>query len=247
MRNDQKPLTVLGHLGELRRRLIYCAIAVIITTIGSFVFADRIFQVLVRPANGAPLIYIDLTEMMVTYMKVCLFSGIVIAAPFIIFQLIMFVTPALTGREKKYVFLIMPWVCLMFIGGVAFGYFVLLPPAVRILTSFGNNIATPQIRIGNYISLITRLLLGIGLIFELPVVCTFLARIGVLKPQWLAGQRKWAFVAAFIVGAFITPTLDPVNQTLVALPLYVLYEMSIWLAKMVYPKQRREASLTTKT
>jgi len=121
----------------------------------------------------------------------------------------------------------------MFVGGVLFGYFVLIPPAMQFLLNFGANIATPQIRIGNYISLVSRLLLAIGLVFEMPVITTFLARLGILSWRWLANQWKWAVILAFVLGALITPTLDPVNQTLVAAPLILLYLLSILLAKMV--------------
>ncbi len=145
------------------------------------------------------------------------------------------------GGDLNSLRLLLPWVCLMFVGGVVFGYFVLIPPAIKILTTFGANIATPQIRIGNYISVISRLLLAIGLIFEMPVISTFLARFGILKPQWLSGKRKFAIVGAFILGAVITPTFDPINQTLVALPLILLYEMSIWLARLVQPRESRKA------
>jgi sec-independent protein translocase protein TatC len=129
----------------------------------------------------------------------------------------------------------------MFIGGVAFGYFILLPPATKFLLTFGSNVVEIQVRISNYIAVVTRLLLTIGLIFEMPVVTTFLARIGVLKPKWLADQRRTAIIFAFILAALITPTFDPINQTLVAVPLIVLYEMSIWLAKLV---QRKETRIT---
>ncbi len=233
-------LTVLGHLGELRSRLIKCSIAVVIGIIAGFIFSKQIFDILLRPAGGVKFIYTDMTEMMGTWMRVCLFAGLVLAAPFIIYQVIMFVSPALTRKEKKYLYLILPWVCLMFVGGVVFGYFVLLPPAINILTTWGADIATPQIKIGNYISLITRLLLAIGLVFEMPVISTFLARIGVIKSSWLAGKRKFAIVGAFILGAIITPTFDPINQTLVALPLIVLYELSIWLARIVQPRASRK-------
>ncbi len=126
----------------------------------------------------------------------------------------------------------------MFLGGVVFGYFILIPPAMRFLLTFGSDIAMPQIKIGNYISIVTRLLLAIGLVFEMPVVTTFLARIGIVKPEWLASKRKMAIVVAFVVAAIITPTYDPINQSLVAVPLIVLYEMSIWLAKLVYRRKQ---------
>ncbi|MCX6006081.1 MAG: twin-arginine translocase subunit TatC [Chloroflexi bacterium] len=235
--------TIWAHLNELRRRLVVCLIAIAVGIIISFVFAEQLFQVLVWPAKGIHLIFIDVTEMLGTYMQVCLIAGIIVAMPVLVYQLIAFVAPALTPREKKYVWIVLPFIFLMFIAGVAFSYFILLPPAMQFLMSFGADIATPQIRIGNYISLIGRLLLATGMIFELPVITTFLARLGVISSKWMGQQRKWAVISAFILGAIITPTLDPVNQTLVALPLIVLYEMSIWLAKLV--EKRRTTNLNT--
>lgn len=238
MTNDKK-LTILGHIDELRSRLTKCVIAVVITTILSFVFAKQIFHILILPAGNIKLIYIDMTEMIGTYMKVCLVSGIILAMPYLIYHFIMFVSPALKPKEKRYVLLGMPWIASMFAGGVAFGYFVLLPPAMRFLMSFGSDIATPQIKIGSYVSLITRLLLAIGLVFELPVVTTFLARLGVVTSKWLAEKRKLAIIGAFVLAAIITPTVDPVNQSLVAGPLIVLYEVSIWLAMLARRKEPR--------
>ncbi len=235
--SDEKRLTVLEHIRELRQRLIASVIAVVITTILSFVFTKQIFDILILPAGGINLIYIDMTEMLGVYMKVALASGIILAMPYLIYQFIMFISPGLTPKEKRYVYLVLPWMGLMFAGGVAFGYFVLLPPAIKILLTFGNDIATPQIRIGNYISTITRVLLAIGFVFELPVISTFLARMGIITSKWMAKMRKPWIAISFVVGALITPTLDPVNQGLVAVPLIVLWEMSIWLAKLVQRKR----------
>lgn len=239
MGSDDTKLTIFGHLAEVRRRLIQSLIAVIITTALSFIFAKQIFDILIKPAGGIPLIYIEMTEMLGTYMKVCLATGLALAMPYLLYQVIMFVSPALTRREKRYVYIALPWITLMFVGGVVFGYFVLMPPAVKFLINFGSDIATPQIRIGNYISIITRLLLVIGLVFELPVVTTFLARLGVVKPKWLADKRRVAIIFAFVLAAIITPTFDPLNQSLVAIPLIILYELSIWLAKLVQPRKAR--------
>ena len=237
--SDDKKVTVLSHLLELRTRLIRSLIAVAIASVLAFIFYDWIFYILKLPAEGINLIYIEMTEMIGTIMKVCLAVGIILAMPYLVYHGIMFVSPALTAKEKKYVYLILPWIALMFLGGVAFGYFILIPPATRFLTSFGADIATPEIRIGNYIALVTRLLLAIGFVFEMPVITTFLARLGVLKPKWLSDHRRTAIIFAFILAAIITPTFDPINQSLVAIPLIVLYEMSIWLAKLVQPKEPR--------
>ena len=234
----------LGHLTELRQRLIKGVIAVIVTTIISFVFFKPIFYYLILPAGNIDLIYIEMTEMIGTIMKVCFTSGIILAMPYLIYQLLMFVSPALTRKEKKYIYFILPFVTLMFLGGITFAYFILIPPASRFLITFGSDIATPQIKIGNYISIVTRLLLAIGLVFEMPVITTFLARIGIITSKWLASKRKIAFISAFILGALITPTFDPINQSLVAVPLIILFEMSIWLAKLV---QRKEPEAATST
>jgi sec-independent protein translocase protein TatC len=232
LENSEKRLPILGHLTELRNRLIRCVIAVVVTTVMAFVFYHQLYDVLIYPARETGFIAIELTEMLGTTMRVCLIAGIIAAVPYITYEFIMFVAPALTPKEKKYVYLTLPWIGLMFAGGVVFGYFVLIPPAVKFLLNFGNDIATPLPRISNYISLVTRLLLAIGLVFEMPVVTTFLARLGVVSGKWLASKRKWAIVFAFVLAAVITPTWDPVNQTLVALPLVVLYELSIWLARI---------------
>ncbi len=237
--SDDKKASVLGHLLELRTRLIRSLIAVAVASVLAFIFYDWIFYILKLPAEGINLIYIEMTEMIGTIMKVCLAAGIILAMPYLVYHGIMFVSPALTSKEKKYVYLLLPWIALMFLGGVVFGYFILIPPATRFLTSFGADIATPEIRIGNYIAVVTRLLLAIGFVFEMPVITTFLARLGVLKPKWLSDHRRTAIIFAFILAAIITPTFDPINQSLVAVPLIVLYEMSIWLAKLVQPKEPR--------
>jgi len=238
-------LTVIGHLSELRQRLLKSLIALAITTVISFIFRDQILGILLLPAPPSITVQaIELTEMIGTYMKVSFASGIVLAMPYLIYQLLMFISPALTRKEKKYVYLILPWVVLMFIAGVAFSYFILLPPATKFLLTFGSNIVNIEPRIGNYISIVTRLLLAVGAVFETPVIILFLARLGIVTPKMLSRKRRHAIVAAFILAAIITPTFDPINQSLVAVPLIILYEMSIWLAKLV---QRKEPRLVTQT
>ena len=241
MSEDNK-LTLLGHLRELRHRLLKSVIAVVITTAVSFFFFEHILNFLKVPAGNIELIFIEMTEGLSVYMRVCLVSGIILAMPYLMYHFLMFVTPALTRRERKMVFLILPWVILMFAGGVYFGYQYLIPPATKFLLSFSAEIAEPQIRIGNYVTFVARLLLAIGLAFELPVVTTFLARIGVISSKWLADRRRVMIIFAFILGAIITPTIDPINQSIVAGTLIVLYEISIWLAKIV---ERKKAQVVT--
>ena len=223
---------LFSHLKELRRRLIICLIALAAGIIIAFALVDQLFRILILPAGDINLIFVEVTEMLGAYMQVCLIGGIIIAMPVLVYELIIFIAPALTAVEKKYVWIALPFILIMFAGGVLFGYFVLIPPAMQFLLSLGSGIATPQIRIGNYISLVARLLLAIGLVFETPVITTFLARLGIVSAGWLLAQWKWAVICAFILGALITPTVDPVNQTLVALPLIILYLLSILLARL---------------
>ncbi|HEY86944.1 MAG TPA: twin-arginine translocase subunit TatC [Dehalococcoidia bacterium] len=237
-------LTFIGHIGELRHRLLKCVIVLVITIgISFFLTEPYIFPTLISPVKDLlstgeiNLIFTQMTEMIGTYMKVSLAAGIILAMPYLVYQLLMFVSPALTRREKKRVYLLLPWITLMFIAGVAFGYFILIPPATSFLMTFGSNIADPMIKIGNYISIVTRLLVASGAVFETPVIILFLARLGIVKAKMLSSKRRHAIVAAFILAAIITPTFDPINQSLVALPLIVLYEISIWLAKLVQPKE----------
>ena len=233
-------MTVTGHLIELRQRLVKSVIALVVATIIAFAFARYIFDFLINPAPDFirdHLIFTEMTGMLTSYMKVALMGGVALAMPVLVYQGIMFISPALTRREKKYIYLALPWIMLMFAGGFAFGYFILVPPATNFLLNFMTDIARPEIRIDNYISIVTRLLLAIGIVFETPVIITFLARIGLVKPAMLSRWRKWAIVIAFILGGIITPTFDPINQTLVALPLIVLYELSILLARIAYRKR----------
>ena len=243
MSDDEQKLTVLGHLAELRKRLIRGLIAVAIASVLAFAFYQQIFDILIGPAPpNLNLQAIEMTEMLGTIMRVCLVSGLILAMPYLTYELIMFVSPALTRREKRYVYLILPWIALMFAAGVLFSYFILIPRMIGFLMTFGSGIASIEPRIGSYINVVTRLLLAVGLVFEMPVLTTFLARLGVLKPKWLADKRKIALILAFILAAMITPTIDPINQTLVALPLVILYEMSIWLARLVYRKEPNVAA-----
>ena len=191
------------------------------------------------PAADINLVYIEMTEMIGTYFRVAFVSGLTLSLPFLLYQLVMFIRPGLTSSERRYVYIFLPVVTLCFVGGAAFGYFVLLPPALNFLINFGSNIATPQIRVENYISLVIRLLFALGICFETPLLIFFLAKIHVLTPERLSKFRKFTIVGAFIIGAVITPTFDPVNQSLVAVPLIALYEIGVLLAKIAWRKEKK--------
>ena len=230
--------TLLQHLGELRRRVFICVIALLVGSAVSFVFFEQLIEILVRPARdlqlgtGGELIYTEVTELLTTAIKVSFVSGLVLASPVMLYQVVMFVAPGLTGREKRYLFGFMPAVIAAFAGGVAFAYFVLTPPALHFLLTFGGDVAVPLIRVSNIINLMIRLLFWMGLAFETPLVMFLLAQLGIVTAKSLSRFRRYWVVVAFVLAAIITPTVDPFNQALVAGPLLVLYEVGILLARI---------------
>ena len=236
-----------SHLDELRKRLMISALAVIVTTIAAFVFHRWIIEFLLRPADALTvepgrLVFIDVLEPFGVAMKVSIVTGIVFALPIILSQLILFVAPGLTSREKRYLYAFLPAVLLAFAGGVSFGYYVLIPPAINFLINFGGEIAEPTIRVSSYINLMTMLLFWMGLVFETPLVMFILARFGVVSAAGFARWRRHWIVVAFVLGALITPTFDPINQSLVAIPLIILYEFGIVLSKFARRKKPDDAT-----
>jgi len=241
---EGKELTLIGHLQELRWLIIRSLVVIAIATGVSFFFADEVFVILKSRVQDLDLVYIEVTELLGVYMRVSLMGGIVLSLPYVVYEGVMFVSPALRRREKLYLYLLLPGIALFFIGGAVFAYYVLLPPALKFLIHppFAAGIARPEIRIGNYVSVVSKLLFGVGLTFETPIVILFLSKIGVVRPDTLARQRKWAVLFAFILAAIITPTFDPVNQTLVAAPIIVLYELGIWLSRLFARRPAPEVS-----
>ena len=239
MRDREIPLR--RHLEELRKRLTIAALTTVATTVVAFIFYKEIVRLLLRPAEelgvaavgGPGLVFIEVTEMLSVTLKVSLVAGLVLAFPVILYQVVMFVAPALSPREKRYLLTFMPGVVLAFVAGVAFGYFVLIPPAINFLLSWGSDLATPMIRIGNYVNVMVMLLFWMGVVFETPWVMLILAKLGIVSWRGFARWRRHWVVVAFILGALITPTFDPMNQSLVAVPLIVLYEVGIWLARLM--------------
>jgi len=233
----ENQLTIRQHLLELRKRLIWSVISVLICTGVSFALHEQILTFLMAPAEGfvdipnQKPIYTDLTEYLGVAMKVSLLGGMFLSLPMILFQTVLFISPGLKTRERRYLYALMPVSLLAFTVGATFGYQILFPPAVKFLLDFGSDVATPYIRISNYTGLMLRLLFWMGIVFETPVVLFFLSKIGIVNSKFLAKQRRYAVLIAFVLGAIITPTFDPINQTLVALPIIVLYESGIWITK----------------
>ena len=233
---DEKKLPLTTHLQELRKRLILSFIAVGGGFALCYTFAEKIFDILAAPLlemmpQGGSLIFTSVAEAFFTYMKVAFVAGLILASPFVLYQIWAFVAPGLYRHEKKYV---VPFVLagsFFFALGIFFGYYVALPIGFKFLLGFATDFIKPLPSMKEYLSFSIKFLLAFGLVFEFPVVLVLLARIGVVDARTLARQRKYAILLIFVFAAIVTPP-DIVSQVIVALPMIGLYELSILLSKL---------------
>lgn len=236
---NENRATVIEHLRELRKRIIYSAASVIVGLVIGMIVADIVQRLLLRPAPSTLEIFtITLTENLQVWFQLGLATGVVIAMPFLVYQIFAFIGPGLTQREKRFVLSIIPAITIMFLLGVAFAYFIALPMMLNFLATFGQ--IQPTTSLATYINLVTRVILFVGLIFETPLIIMGLAKLGLVSPQWLAARRKWWILLAFIIAAVISPTIDALSQTILAIPLILLMELGIILARFVYKKKREQ-------
>ena len=237
MADNPQPLR--HHLAELRRRLLVSFIALVGGLIAAFVFRDYIFDVLMRPLGDQELYVYTLTGSIGPAMKVALLGGVIVALPVFVYQIIGFMAPALSPGERRFLNRLIPGVLLAFCGGVAFAYFVLLPPIVTFLLEFGSEVAIIQPSLESYINTVTALMFWMGVAFETPFVMYLLSAIGITSPEMYSKFRRPWIVVSVVLGAVITPTFDPVNQAMVAAPFLVLYEVGILLSRFARRGKRR--------
>ncbi len=238
-------MSFLEHLEELRRRIMHSLIAIGVGMGLSFFFIGKIFDFIMLPLArllppGSKLMYTEPTEAIVLYLKLGGLAGLILAAPVIMWQVWMFIAPGLYANEKKFA---LPFIFLTtagFLGGAAFSHYMLFPFAWSYLASFGTEYLVFQPRIEPVFSLYIKLMLGMALIFQLPTIVFFLARMGVVTAGWLARQTKYAILIIFIIAAVITPTPDPMTQTLMAAPMIGLYIISIGIAWAFGKRKKKE-------
>lgn len=223
-------MPLIEHLRELRDRLIKALLVLGVTTAFSMLFSEQFLKYLVRPLPLLPQA-IRPTETIVTYFRVALILGLVGAMPVIIYQVIAFLLPALTRREARYLFILVPAATILFAAGVAFGATVALPATLRWLSGFGTEFAEFQPSLDEYISFITTVLLWLGLGFQTPLVIFFLAKLRIVTYHQLVRNIRWAILVVTVLAAVITPTPDPLNMVIVAIPLMVLYLFGVLLAR----------------
>jgi len=240
--NEDLKMSLTEHLIELRKRLTNALIAVGIGFFVCYYFKDWLFAVITKPLTDALpkssyLIYTGLTQAFFTYMKIAFFASLILTSPFIIYQVWKFISPALLPKEKKYVVPFVFFSTLLFLSGITFGYFVVLPPAFEFFVSFNNRYLQAMISFSDYLSFLVTFLLGFGLSFQLPILIFFLAKLGIVTDKLLSKNRKYAILLIFVVAAVLTPSPDALSQILMAIPLMFLYEVSIFVAKFAAKKK----------
>jgi sec-independent protein translocase protein TatC len=232
-------MTFLEHLEELRWRIIYSLIGLVVGTIICWFVIDYLVDViLLKPArdSGSDLQNLRPFGQLFLYFQVAIIGGIVLSLPNLFYQLWKFISPALRKNERKYIWWIVVFSSVCFLSGIVFAYFVMLPLALKFAEQFGSKAIQNQFAIDEYMSIIISVMLGSGFVFELPMISFFLTKLGILTPNFMKKYRRHAIVIIMILAAFLTPGADPVSQVVLAVPLVILYEISILISKLAQSK-----------
>jgi sec-independent protein translocase protein TatC len=236
----------LDHLEELRKRLVYSILAVIAGASVCWIFREQIYGVMQKPIVDAlrehhlpeKLVYVNPTDPFNLYLKIAMMAGLFLTSPFVLYQVWMFISPGLYRNEKKYVVPFMVSTIALFSLGGYFGYRIAYPRALNFFIGFSPQFQ-PMITIGEYTSLFMSIVLGMGVIFEMPILVFFLAFMGIMTPSFMIKNFRYAILVIFILAAIVTPTPDVVNMCVFAAPMLALYALSIGVAYVVHPKQRQ--------
>lgn len=236
---DEKSMSIVEHLGEFRRVLVISFISIVVVSFASyFLWGEKLFDLATDPLKGydLSLVYITIPEAFITKVKISLVAGVVIASPIVLWQIWSYIVPALHKNERRAVLTLFPASLVLFIIGILFAYFVVFRFAANFLLLVAGEGLTAMISVSRYVSFLLTFLLPFGIIFQLPLVVMFLTRAGVLSPSYLLKHRKIVAVSSFVIGAILTPP-DLISQVLMAGVLLGLYEISIFVSRLVKPKK----------
>jgi len=244
-KNEMPTMGFLDHLEELRKRIIYSIVSVAVGFFACWGYREQIYGIMQKPimnalkANGMAekLVYLNPTEPFNLYLKVSALAGLFLTSPFVLYQVWMFISPGLYRKEKRYVVPFMISTIALFSAGGFFGYKFVYPYALTFLIDFGKQFQ-PMITIGEYTSLFLSIILGMGLIFEMPILVFFLALMGIVSAGFMWKNFRYAILVIFIIAAIVTPTTDILNMCIFAAPMIGLYGVSIGVAWLVHPRQR---------
>jgi sec-independent protein translocase protein TatC len=244
-KESMQTMGFLDHLEELRKRIIYSIVAVAVGFFACWWKVEAIYDIMQRPimdalkANGMSekLVYLNPTEPFNLYLKIAALAGLFLTSPFVLYQVWMFISPGLYRKEKKYVVPFMVSTISLFTLGGVFGYKFVYPYALTFLINFGKQFQ-PMITVGEYTQLFLSVVLGMGLIFEMPILVFFLSLMGIMSAGFMLKNFRYAILVIFIIAAIVTPTTDILNMCIFAAPMIALYAISIGVAWLVHPKQR---------
>lgn len=241
-------MSFLEHLEELRKRIIWSLVGVAAAFGICWNYADRIYGYMQTPIMDAlrrngleqKLVYLNPTEPFNMYLKIGLIGGLFLASPWVLYQVWCFISPGLYRHEKKYIMPFLGSTVLLFLAGGLFGYKIVYPAALNFLINYGKQF-TPMITIGEYTDLFLTIIIGLGVIFELPILVFFLSLMGVVSAGWMWRNLRYSILVIFIIAAIVTPTTDIMNMCIFAAPMVGLYLLSIFIAWLVSPARRRKA------
>lgn len=239
LNENEGEMTFLEHLEELRWRLIYSIAGVLVGTIVSWIFIDFLVEsILLKPAieNNIALQNLKPFGQIFLYFQIAIISGVILSIPNIFYQLWKFIAPALRKNERKYILAIVVFSSICFLLGIFFAYFIMLPLALSFASQFGTTAIKNEFAIDEYMSIIISVMLAAGLVFELPMLSFFLSKLGILTPDFMKKYRRHSLVIIMILAAVLTPGTDPVSQVILAVPLFLLYEISILVSKLSQKK-----------
>lgn len=239
MADKTQEMTLWQHLSELRKRLFYVLIGLVLGVIVSAVFTDFLMDLVAIPIGGLEnLLSIQVTENLSVYFQLSLLTGFIISLPFTLYQIYLFVSPGLTQKERRWVLIAVPLAVILFIGGAVFGFMVMLPAAIPFLVQFPGPEVLPKWK--DYVNFVTNLVFWVGLSFETPLLMFVLAKLGIIDAKGLAKQWRIALILIAVIAAVATPTPDPINMTLLMAPLFILYLLGILLASLARQKKKKE-------
>ncbi|MFH0916032.1 MAG: twin-arginine translocase subunit TatC [bacterium] len=246
-KDSTKSMSLMGHLGELRRRFTYIAIAVVVCVIAAFIEKDWVFKILMRPLRIAGftgnLAVFGVTEGFMQILKVSIYAGLLIALPFILYQFWAFILPALYENEKRSTMPYVAFTTVLFLAGVTFGYFLVLPVGLKFMVGYGGQFFNQLFQAERYFSFVSMFLLAFGVVFELPLVMMLLAWAGLVDHLKMRKVRKYAILVEAVIAMVFTPSQDPLSMGLMLGPLIVLYEFGIWLSRIAARRRAKRDEL----
>ena len=237
----ESSMPFLNHLEELRWRLLKSFLTIVIATVVAFYFSEQIMQFIIAPLGDRKLYFTEVTGSFYAFLKLSLLTGVLAASPVVFYQLWAFVSPGLYSKEKMQILPLVFISTLLFLVGAGFCYYTVLPYSLKFLIGFSGDLLSPLITVGSFISFAGMLMLAFGICFQLPVAAYFLGRIGLINPTILRKGRRYAVILILIFAAILTPSPDVATQLMLAVPLYLLYEVSIIIVRFT-GKNRHNSS-----